>query len=184
VISDYESGRRKSPGAHFIRNLVESLVQKDSERGGELARRFEVEKRPDAILAIRELSRPVSALRILDAASGMTVGKKKSRDVTVKGYTVIDSLKAIVELSDDTLRSVYGSTTQRALVFTKVRSGRSPLIAVKVTKPKPNMIILHGLKPSKVDSLAIKIADSQGILLAVSTLHSEEQLIENLNNVK
>jgi putative transcriptional regulator len=184
VISDYESGRRKSPGAGFIKNMVESLVRKDAERGGKLAKDFTVEKRPEAILAIRELSRPVSASRMLDAIDGVTVGKIKPRDVSVKGYTVINSIKAIVELSDDTLRAVYGATTQRALAFTKVHSGRSPLIAIKVTKPKPSMIILHGLKPKSVDKLAIKIADSQGIPLAVSNMRTEEDLIKNLENLK
>lgn len=184
VISDYESGRRKSPGTHFIKNLVESLLKKDVEKGGEVIKRFTIETHPDAILNIKEFSNPIPASRILDEVDGQIVGRKKAKDVLIKGYTVIDSIKAIVELSEETLREIYGSTTERALIFTKVHTGRSPLIAIKVTKPKPNMIVLHGLKPNKVDNLAIKIADSQGIPLAVSTIRNEEQLIENLNKIR
>ena len=34
VISDYESGRRKSPGTLIVRKIVESLLEIDLERGG------------------------------------------------------------------------------------------------------------------------------------------------------
>ncbi|RLF24649.1 MAG: transcriptional regulator, partial [Thermoprotei archaeon] len=33
VVSDYEGGRRKSPGAHLIRRYVEALIAIDKERG-------------------------------------------------------------------------------------------------------------------------------------------------------
>jgi putative transcriptional regulator len=184
VVSDYESGRRQSPGTHFIKNLVESLVKNDAKRGGETIKRFTIEKKPDAILSIRDFSSPAPAARIVDVVDGQTVGRSKTRDVVIKGYTVIDSLKAIVELSEDALRDIYGSTTERALIFTKVHSGRSPLIAVKVTKPKPNMIILHGLKPNKVDKLAVKIADSEDIPLVVSTIKNEGKLLESLDRIR
>lgn len=184
VISDYESGRRKSPGTHFIKNLVESLVKNDSKRGGETVRRFTIETKPSAILSIRDFSTTTPAAKIVDLVDGETVGRSKTRDVGIKGYTVIDSLKAIVELSEDALRDIYGSTTERALIFTKVHTGRSPLIAVKVTKPKPNMIVLHGLKPKKVDKLAVKIADSENIPLVVSNIKNEEKLIENLERIR
>ena len=184
VISDYESGRRKSPGASFIKNMVESLIEKDYERGGEIIKRLNIEKQPDAILDLKEFTkvRPVST--ILKKIDAQIVGKKKASRISVKGYTVIDSIKAIIELSEGELREIYGSTSERALIFTKVHTGRSPLIAVKVTKPKPNIIILHGLRPSKVDKLAIKIADSEKIPLAVSRIKSEEDLIENLGKIK
>jgi putative transcriptional regulator len=184
VISDYESGRRKSPGTHFIKNLVESLLKKDVEKGGETIKRFTVQTHSDAILKLKEFSRIITATKMLDEINGEIVGKNKAKDVLIKGYTVIDSIKAIVELSDETLREIYGSTTERALIFTKVRTGRSPLIAIKVTKPKPNMIILHGLKPNKVDKLAVKIADFQDIPLAVSTIKDENKLIEHLGNLQ
>jgi putative transcriptional regulator len=183
VISDYESGRRKSPGTHFIKHLVESIIQIDEDRGGETIRRFTVEQHHEAITSIKEFTTPISGWKVMDRVDGEIVGRKKAKDIWIKGYTVIDSIKAIVELSEETLRDIYGSTTERALIFTKVHSGRSPLIAIKVTKPKPNMIILHGLKPRKVDKLAVKIADSQEIPLVVSRINDEKKLIEKLNTL-
>ena len=38
VISDYESSRRKSPGAKFIRKFVLALLQIDEEKGSRFIR--------------------------------------------------------------------------------------------------------------------------------------------------
>ncbi len=57
------------------------------------------------------------------------------------------------------------------------------MIAIRVTTPKPGMVILHGLNPNKVDKLAIKISKLEGIPLVVSPL-SEEKLIENLSKLE
>ena len=40
VISDYESGRRKSPGAKFIRRFVFSLLSIDEQKGSRFIREF------------------------------------------------------------------------------------------------------------------------------------------------
>ena len=40
VISDYESGRRKSPGAKFIRRFVWALLTIDEEKGSRFIREF------------------------------------------------------------------------------------------------------------------------------------------------
>ncbi|HDJ97070.1 MAG TPA: helix-turn-helix domain-containing protein, partial [Thermofilum sp.] len=65
VISDYESGRRKSPGSKFIKRFVDSLVQIDVERGrpalNTLLRLFlGSHKLYEAILDMREFSKPIS----------------------------------------------------------------------------------------------------------------------------
>ena len=68
---------------------------------------------------------------------------------------------------------LYGRTPDRALIFTKVENGRSPMIAVKIgrfsTDMKPNLVVLHGPNnPTNVDKIAIKIAESERIPLIVS----------------
>jgi putative transcriptional regulator len=40
VVSDYESGRRKSPGAKFTRRFVLALLQIDEEKGSRFIREF------------------------------------------------------------------------------------------------------------------------------------------------
>ncbi len=177
VISDYESGRRNSPGTHFVKKYVESLVDIDDRNGGMVLSKFMVE-RPEAIMELHEFSNPVKASRFVKLIEGEVIANKRligNREL--RGYTVIDSIQAILNLSEREFRSIYGSSTERALVFTKVKMGRSPMIAVKVTQPKPGMIVLHGVTPKKVDRLATHIAEKERIPLVVSKVKTEEELI-------
>lgn len=184
VISDYESGRRISPGTGYVRKVVEALIKLDSERGREVSGKFDLKASSDAILDIREFLTPVSAERFLKAVNGKVIANRSILKKTrLGGYTLIDSIQAIMKLSEDDFVRIYGSTTERALIFTKVHLGRSPMIAVKVTPPKPKMIILHGLRPENVDKLAIKIALMEKIPLAVSTIKTEEGLMEKLRKI-
>ena len=88
---------------------------------------------------------------------------------------------AVLGLSADDFRRLYGLTTERVLVFTGVTTGRSPMVAVKVIGITPGMVLLHGgLK--EVDPLAIKIAELLKVPLVVSRLPSVEALLEGLRN--
>ncbi|MFH0862914.1 MAG: helix-turn-helix domain-containing protein [Candidatus Altiarchaeota archaeon] len=181
VISDYESGRRQSPGTHFVKRFVETLIEMDGEKGGQVIGKFMVGPQPDAILAIREFEAPIKASRLLKAIDAeVLVNKRLLATRELRGYTIIDSIQAILNLTDRDFRAIYGSSSERALIFTKVKLGRSPMIAVKVTQPKPVMIVLHGLAPEKVDKLAKHIAEKENIPLAVSRLKTERELIEKL----
>ncbi|MBD3387493.1 MAG: helix-turn-helix domain-containing protein [Candidatus Altiarchaeales archaeon] len=184
VISDYESGRRNSPGTGFVKRFVETLITVDEERGGKTISKFIVSPVTDAIIELRELPKPVKASRLVKAVEGEVVANKRllsNRDL--RGYTIIDSIQAIMNMSEREFRSIYGSSTDRALIFTKVKMGRSPMIAVKVTQPKPEMIVLHGPTPDKVDSLAKHIAESERIPLVVSKIKSEDTLIDRLGRM-
>jgi len=181
VISDYESGRRQSPGTHFVKRFVETLIGMDEASGGQVMGKFMLAPRTDAILDIKELGSPVKATRFVKLIDGEVIAHKRLLgERWLRGYTVIDSIQAILNLSDRDFSSIYGSSTERALVFTKVKLGRSPMIAVKVTTPKPCIIVLHGLAAAKVDKLAKHIAEKENIPLVVSGLRTEGELIERL----
>lgn len=180
VISDYECGRRRSPGTCFIRRFIQTLISEDLEKGGSTVKKLSEGLEEDAILDIREFLAPLKAEDIISAVDGVVIAGKPKKAKDLWGYTVIDSIKAILELSELSFRGIYGQREDRALVFTKVHFGRSPLIAVKVTRPKPKMIILHGLAPKDVDKLAIKIAELENILLVVSRISTEEALVKAL----
>jgi putative transcriptional regulator len=181
VISDYESGRRQSPGTHFVKRFVETLVAIDDENGGQVLDKFMPATQTDTILDIRELASPIKATKFVKLVDGEVIANKRligKRELM--GYTVIDSIQAILNLTDRDFRTIYGSSTERALVFTKVKLGRSPMIAIKVTQPKPGIIILHGLAPNRVDKLARHIAEKENIPLVVSKLKTEGELIDRL----
>jgi len=183
VISDYESGRRKSPGVGFVRRFIKALIQEDIKGRGELTKMLSPAKKPGAILDIREFLTPLPIKKLVKAVNGRVVVRGGMKDKTVWGYTVIDSIKAILELSETDFMDLYGANTERALIFTKVHTGRSPMIAIKVTSPKPSLVVLHGLKAKKVDKLAAGIAKNENIPLVVSNIDSEEGLIDRLKKL-
>jgi putative transcriptional regulator len=180
VISDYECGRRRSPGTYFVRRFIETLISADMEAGGAMIQKLAEGFEDDAIMDIREFLEPVTAKKIIAAVNGEIIVGEKALKEEIWGYTVIDSIKAILELSELSFMGIYGERADRALIFTKVHLGRSPLIAVKVTHPKPRMIVLHGLSPKKVDKLAVKIAAMENIMLVVSKIPTEDALIRSL----
>lgn len=177
VISDYESGRRKSPGIKIIRKLVEGLLEIEVSRGGELLKQFSIETGSivNVILDMREFIEPIKIEKFCEIINAeLILGGKKE----IFGYTIIDSLKAIVNFPPSELVKLYGSTTERAMIFTKVSSGRSPLVAIKVTGLKPALVVLHGTE--NVDKLAKKIAEVENIPLAVCKEKDIKKVISNL----
>ncbi len=179
VLSDYESGRRPSPGVQFVRKYVEALVKLDEGQGRVVARLVSTEK-DEAILSIGEFHSPVEASRVLKAVDGkVLVGDQDA--VKLYGYTVVDSIKTIYALSGFDFYRIFGATTERALIFTKVGMGRSPLVAIRVSQLKPRMVVIYG--PKEVDPLAVDLARREGLVLALSTSPSEEAMILSLKRV-
>src|SRR5208283_2517196 len=84
------------------------------------------------------------------------------------GYTRLDSLRVILELSPAEYPKLFGSTTERAFIFEHVSSGRSPLVVIRVSPIKPKVIVIHNV--TTVDKLAIKIAQIEKIPLLVTKL--------------
>ena len=180
VLSDYESGRRPSPGVGFVRRYVEALVRLDEGKGRVVSRLVSSDK-DEAILSIGEFTTPVEASRILKALDAtVLVGEPEA--VRLYGYTVVDSIKTIYALSGYDFYRIFGATTERALVFTKVGMGRSPLVAIRVSQLKPRVVVIHG--PKDVDPLAVDLARREGLVLALSSAPTEESMIEALGTVR
>jgi len=93
----------------------------------------------------------------------------------------LDSIRAIYALSGFDFYRIFGATTERALIFTRVGLGRSPLVAIRVSQLKPRMVILHG--PKVVDPLAIDLAEKERIILALSSLPDESSFLEALSKL-
>ena len=180
VLSDYESGRRPSPGVQFVRKYVEALVTLDEGKGRMVSRLVSREK-DEAILSIGEFHSPLDASKILGMLDATVLAGDPSA-VKLYGYTVVDSIKTIYALSGYDFYRIFGATTERALVFTKVGMGRSPLVAIRVSQLKPRVVVIHG--PRAVDPLAVDLARREGLVLALSGAPSEEALISALSGLK
>ena len=185
VISDYESGRRKSPGIKMIKRYVEALLEVDAAKGGNVIRSFAKvsaeQPLSNAIMDIKEFSSGVPLHDFLKRIDADLVTKGVASDREIYGYTIVDSLKAITELSFSELVKLYGMTTQRALIFTKVGSGKTPMVAIKLTNLHPALVIFHG--PETVDDVAKRIAEVENIPLAVSRVESPEKIVEKLKGL-
>ena len=176
VISDYESGRRKSPGVATVKRIVDALIDLDEESGGKILKRYQTEKPNKAILSMKEFPVPVAVSDFVQAISGKNLSKTRYK-TDVHGYTVIDSVRAIVSLDSSDYLKIYGWSSQRALIFTGVKYGRSPMVAIRAHPLKPAMVVFH--EPERVDELAVKLANLEGIPLYETKL-SMKKLIDNL----
>ena len=180
VLSDYESGRRASPGILFVRRYIESLVKLDLDKSKLLEKLIFTADRKE-ILAMGEFKAPVTAATVLDAISGIALTDVGGMNANLYGYTVLDSINTIYTLSGLDFYRIFGATTERVLIFTKVGMGRSPLVAIRVSQLKPRMVVLHG--PKIVDPLAIELAQKDRIVLGLSTLTDEKSFGEILSKL-
>ncbi|MFN3383623.1 MAG: helix-turn-helix domain-containing protein [Archaeoglobaceae archaeon] len=174
VISDYESNRR-NPGVAFIRRFVNALLEIDVQKGGKVISKFsDLFDLPPAVIDIVEYSRGVEIEEFCNAIGGERLNEFEK---LINGHTIIDSLNAILRFSSYDFYKLFGLTSERALVFTKVSSGRSPMVAVRVSSLKPSTVVLHGV--SKVDEIALKLAEVERIPLIKTELEIS-QIVENL----
>ncbi len=173
TISDYESNRRKSPGIKLIRRFIEALCKIDEKRGGWTLKNFTPNEKKKDIYTIHELKKPLSGFEFIEMINGKALtNKRKLKTNRIYAVTFVDSLRAILELPADEFVKIYGSTTERALIFTNVSMGRSPMVAIRVTKLKPSLVVLHNI--TEVDPLAIKISEIEGVPIATSLLPLSE----------
>jgi putative transcriptional regulator len=182
VISDYESGRRKNPGARFIRKFVLSLLQIDEEKGSRFIREFaKLTSSPSmAVVDLREFPIPVRVEYLCRAIQGEVVAVKDKYVKEVNGYTVVDSRKVVETLSGLEYVQLFGATTERALIFTNVDGGSLPMMIVRVSNLKPRVVVFHRTKP---DEHASKLAEYEQIPLIYSAAPSVEQLVKSLRKL-
>ncbi|MEM2808806.1 MAG: transcriptional regulator, partial [Candidatus Methanomethylicia archaeon] len=129
----------------------------------------------------REYAEPVTVNDICVCVKGEIVACNHMIDRKIFGHTIVDSIKCIESLSGTDFFRLMGETSMRALVFTKVSTGRSPMVAIRVHPIKPAMVVMHGTE--KVDKLAIRLATLEQIPLVLSHAESEDELINNLKNI-
>jgi putative transcriptional regulator len=179
VLSDYESGRRASPGVGFIKRYVRALVKLDQNNHKLLVREVEP-KDKSAILSIGEFGEPIKAGKLMEMLGGAIVTGSEKMDTEIYGYTVLDSIKTIYALSGYDFYKIYGATTERLLVFTKVGLGRSPMVAIRVVHLKPRMVVLHG--PKEIDQVGKALAEKERIILSLTAMN-EDEMVRRLSSL-
>lgn len=161
TISDYEGNRRKSPGSGVIKRFVEALFSIDSARGGAMvAKLAHGQDAESKFFEAHEFASSITALDFMKLIGGKVAGGEELlKSKKLYGYTLIDSLKVILDMPFNQFPRLYGSMSERAFIFTQVSTGRSPLVVIRVTPMKPSIVVLHGIE--NVDALALKIAERE-----------------------
>ncbi|MEF8808536.1 helix-turn-helix domain-containing protein [Natronomonas sp.] len=171
VVSDYESGRRENPGVRVVRRVVEGLLAVDERRGGDRVRQharvISAGFESDVVYDLREYSATVPITRFHRTIDAKTVTTGQAD--TIAGHTVINSVEAIKRLSSEEFYRLYGQSTNRALVFTDVTRGESPLVALRVVTPTPSAVVLHGIEDEDLWEHAPALARADGVSLATTT---------------
>ncbi|MBW9222237.1 helix-turn-helix domain-containing protein [Methanothermococcus sp. SCGC AD-155-C09] len=197
VISDYEAGRRKNPGVNTIKRYVDSLIELDKRNGGHTIKALQKILNPSSmepILQIKEYKSPIKIVDFLNAIEGELPINYQNNNINktqntqeiderlkaqIFGHTVVDSVKAILEMNGQDFLNLYGWTTERALIFTNVSTGRSPMVAIRVSSIKPRLVVFQGV--SYLDRLAVKLAEIENIPLIITKL-SVDELLDRLKN--
>ena len=167
VVCDFEKGRRASPGIGTVRKLVEAMVDYDSSHGSKVVNTMSGMQNNEAIVDIREFTSGITIENIIEAIEGeILAGREDIIERPIYGYTMVDSLKAIT--SFNAFGEMYGWSNERAVFFSGVHYGRSPMIAVRAHPVKPRMVVY--IKPKAVDPLAPKLADMEKVVLTKTNL--------------
>jgi putative transcriptional regulator len=176
-LSDYEKGRRKNPSLNLIKRMIEGLISLDVKRGATTIKKYSMDLQDEAILDMSEFTVGVNPSVFVDVIQG-TLQSDADLDSDdyirrpIMGYSIIDSILCVLRFSSLDYMRIYGRSTERALLFTKVAYGRSPMIAVRAHPIKPAMVVY--IQPEKVDPLAIKLARLERIPLITTHLTVEE----------
>jgi len=182
TISDYESNRRKSPGSNVIKRFVNSIFDIDATKGGQISQKLtENDQTTQDFFEVHEFARGITLTDFVTLMKGKVLTNKDLLDTKkIYGYTLIDSIKTILEMPFSFFTSLYGNISERVFIFTGVSSGRSPLVVIRVSPSKPSAVVLHGIE--KVDKLALKISERERIPIITTNL-SINKIKETLNKI-
>ena len=180
VVCDFEKGRRASPGIVTVRKFVEAMVDYDSSHGGKVINTMAGTRTNEAIVDIREFTSGIAIETVIEKIEGeVLTGSKEIIERPIYGYTMVDSLKAITTFN--AFGEMYGWSNERAVFFSGVHYGRSPMIAVRAHPVKPRMAVY--VKPKAVDPLAPKLADMEKVVLVKTDL-DESTIVERLRYLR
>src|SRR3989442_5189839 len=127
VISDYESGRRTSPGIGMIKTLVDAILEIDRRTGQKVAKRYE--EFSDVIPSMKEFSLGMRAADFLRKIDGRPLTHSPALRRVLNGYTVIDSIKTDTILGPTDHQQIHRRSRRRGVLFTLGQELRATQIA-------------------------------------------------------
>src|SRR2546426_864901 len=126
VISDYESGRRTSPGIRTIKKLVDAILEIDRRTGQKVAKRYE--EFSDVIPSMKEFSLGMRAADFLRKIDGRPLTHSPALRRGVDGDPGVHPTKAVPPPPPPGYLKIYRSAHERAPLFSGGEYGGSPPI--------------------------------------------------------
>jgi len=133
------------------------------------------------VLAMADFPTPLKGKEFCRRLKCDIVAGKKYANRDLFGYTLVDIERAVKELDSAAFLKLFGATTERCLLFTRVTTGRAPMVAIKSQEFKPSLVVLHGT--TEVDRLAIELSEQMHIPLAVCRITKAESLVRALRSL-
>ena len=155
------------------------MVEYDKAQGGKIVSSMFAKDNNNAVYDIREFNTGTAISKLIKDIDGEILsGNEDILERPIYGYTIVDSLKAITTFN--VFGDLYGWSNERAIFFSGVHYGRSPMIAIRAHPVKPRVVIY--IKPKTIDKLATKLAEMERIVL-VKTELDEEEIVTILKNL-
>ena len=149
------------------------MVEYDKAHGGKIVSSMFAKDNNSAVYDIREFNTGTPITNLIQEIGGEILsGNEDILERPIYGYTIVDSLKAITTFN--VFGDLYGWSNERAIFFSGVHYGRSPMIAIRAHPVKPRVVIY--VKPKTIDKLATKLAEMERIVL-VKTEFDEEEIV-------
>lgn len=179
MLSDYENGRRKSPNTKFIKSFVEALIAIDNNSGGQTLKKI-INTTSSDYFERKNFSKSISIKEFIKLINGKIIVNAGNMEASLYGYTIVDSIRVILEMPLDDFPLLFGGIADRAMIFLGVSTGRSPMVVIRVAPIKPKIVVFLNLE--NVDELAKAIAKRENIPI-ISTNLSIDQLREILSKL-
>jgi putative transcriptional regulator len=158
-----------------VKKIVEALLEIDEKKhGGMVIQQYQfMAKTQNGIIDIMEYPYPIPMEKLVKAIEGKVVTAPNiNLNRSIKGFTLIDGVETIKTLTASNYPNLYGWSTERALIFTKIQFGRSPMIAIRIHPVKPLLVVYH--QPGGVDPLAVQLAERENMPLVITEMPLEE----------
>ncbi len=182
VISDYEKGVRRKAGVRFIKKYIDGLIKLKGTDSVILSIYQDKQNITNSgIIDIKDYKKPIRVADLINAVEGKVLTGNEMLDHYLFGHTILDSIRAIIALKGEQFYKIFGKSSERALIFTKVGLGRSPMVAVRISPLKPRLVAIHGTQD--VEKLAIEMANVEKIVLIVIPPIEISMLINKINKL-
>jgi putative transcriptional regulator len=151
---------------------VVALFDIDKAKGGHVTSKFAEKQKPvSEFFEVHEFARSITLKDFVGLINGEVISNEDMLETKkIYGYTLIDSIKVILEMPFSYFQNLYGNVNERVFIFTGVSTGRSPMVVLRVSPSKPSVVVLHNLDKSKIDRLAMKISEKERIPLILTKM--------------